>query len=838
MAKPPSFSSFTAQNVDTILTELSTTESGLSLQQAAERAKISGPNELSANQIKWYDIFLRQFHSAFLYLLIGSAILSLILHHFIDGLMILIFVLINALLGFYQEYRSEKTLQLLKHYIIAKTTVLREGAKTQITSSELVTGDIIFLQPGDIIPADIRFLRTENIVIDESILTGESVSVSKTHETLKQEISEPYKARNIGFSGTTVISGKATGVVVGIGKNTVIGNIATLTVETKRESSFQKSVNRLSNFILKLISATLIFIVIANILLKGSDVHLPTLLIFAIALAISVIPEALPVVTTFSFSRGALRLAKRKVVVKRLSAIEDLGGIEVLCTDKTGTITENVLSVHSCFPENSSALFFANLAVSLATNNDSFDTALQQALPNAERKNFSSFERLQEIPFDPIRRMNSVVVAKKNAHTLVVRGALESVLPLCTTMGGIPKSQILKWAQQEGSYGRRIIAVAKKNLTTLPLDDQIATEENNLEFVGLIAFEDPLKKTAASAIKNAEKLGVKIKIITGDSKDVAGAIAFQTGLITSPDDVLTGEELDKLSLRQQHDAVAKYAVFARIAPEQKYRIIQLLQEKYTVGFLGEGINDAPALKVANVAIVVQEASGIAREAADIVLLNKSLHVIVDGIKEGRKVFGNTAKYIKTTLASNFGNFYTVAIASLFIPFLPLLPLQILLINLLTDFPMIAIATDNVDDEELKLPKTYDIKEIALFATIMGILSSLVDFLFFLSFYKISPEVLQTNWFIGCVMTELIFLFSVRTKLPILRGNAPSRSLLVLSLAAFVVSIILPFTTIGQNVFSFITPTFEHLTRIVLLIVGYFVATEVVKRMYYRFATTT
>ncbi|HRN71189.1 MAG TPA: HAD-IC family P-type ATPase, partial [Candidatus Woesebacteria bacterium] len=378
------FAPYTIKTAEEALADFNVTKAGLSIHEAAKRINLFGQNELSAKQLHWYNILLRQFQSPFLYLLIGAALLSFILGEKIDGFMILLFVSINAFLGFYQEYRSEKTLQLLKQYVVAKAKIYRDGKEEVIKSSEIVPGDIIILQPGDIIPADIRFFQTENIIVDESILTGESVAVSKTHEKLAHEAKEIYKASNIGFSGTTISSGKGLGVVIGTGKNTAMGTITALTVETGHESSFEKGIGRLSNFILKLIIFTLIFIVIINILLKGSGVHIPTLIIFAIALAISVIPEALPVVTTFSFSRGALRLARKKVVVKRLSAIEDLGSIEVLCTDKTGTITENKLTVSSCYPTKNGTVLYASLATSLVSKGtnptDSFDIALLNAL--------------------------------------------------------------------------------------------------------------------------------------------------------------------------------------------------------------------------------------------------------------------------------------------------------------------------------------------------------------------------------------------------------------------------------------------------------------------------
>lgn len=827
------FSTHTTKSIDQIFNEFGTSEKGLSEETAAKKLKTSGHNELTARGTHWYDVLVRQFTSPFLYLLIGAATISFLLGHILDGSMILLFVAINALFGFYQEYKSEQTLKLLKRYIVATTKVYRNGHEEEVDNVALVPGDVVLLQPGDVVPADIRLFMSESLTVNESILTGESVAIVKSADVLPKEATETYQATNCCFSGTIIISGEGKGVVIGTGKNTVIGTITTLTVETHHKSSFEKSLGNLSSFILKLISITLVFIVAVNIFLKGADSNIPTLLVFAIALAISVIPEALPVVTTFSFAKGALLLAKNKVVVKRLSAIEDLGSIEILCTDKTGTITENKMSIHSYFPDKKAVLFAMGIAVNPTVKlTDSFDLAIYHELSKQEKDTMASYTRLHELPFDPKRKYNSVLVKNKKTFELYARGAAEKVLALCKNTGKAKTDEIMAWVTSEGTKGRRVLAVAKKVLASD--SKNLKDAEKLMSFVGLVSFIDPLKPTAHLAIKHANELGVQVKILTGDSPDVAGAIAFQAGLIQNPDDVILGDEFDAMSIEKKHEVAINYAVFARVSPEQKHAIIQLLQENHEVGFLGEGINDAPALKAANVAIVVQGASDIARDTADIVLLHKSLNVVIDGIREGRKIFGNTVKYIKATLASNFGNFYTVSISSLFIDFLPLLPLQILLINLLTDFPMIAVATDNVDTDELKRPRSYDVKEIALFSTVMGIVSSFFDFIFFILFYQISPQVLQTNWFIGSILTELVFLFAIRTRLSIFKAVSPSRTLLLLSLGAFITAIVLPFTVFGQKVFEFVTPTIHDVTTILLITWAYFIATECVKLLYYKF----
>lgn len=831
------FSYYTTKTGEEVLEELKTSKSGLTSQEAEARQKKYGPNELPGSQLHWWNVLFHQFKSSFLYLLLAAALLSFLFGETLDGLMILFFVGINATLGFYQEYRSELTLKLLKRYIVSKIKIWRDRQEMSIESTKLVPGDIILLEPGVIIPADVRLVNTQNLLIDESVLTGESTPVGKIEGELKDETREIYKAENLGFSGTSVVAGKGSGVVLNIGKNTAIGEITFLTVKTKHVSSFEKGLAKFSNFILRLTVATLIFMVLANILIKGSTVNISTLVIFAIALAVSVIPEALLVVTTFSLSRGALNLAKNKVIVKRLSSIEDLGSIEILCTDKTGTITENKLTVDTLYPQNENTILLsASLATPLSVqpNNfaDSFDIALWEALTNEDKTVWSQYKKLDEAPFDPERKRNSILVKKGDQSELIVRGAPENILNLCQDLTEKDKTLLSNWVRKQGEQGKRVIAVAKRRLAKEDFS-QLVKKENNLKFIGLISFIDPLKKTAEEAILKAEKLGVKIKILTGDSKEVAGAVAYTIGLTKDPQAVLTGDQFVSLTKDGKKEILEKFSVFARVSPSQKHAIIKLLQEKYEVGFLGEGINDAPALKAANVSIVVQGGSDIAREASDIILLNKNLNTIIDGVREGREVFANTAKYIRATLASNFGNFYTIAITSLFIKFLPLLPLQILLVNLLTDFPMIAVVTDNVDTEELKKPRTYNVREIALLATCLGVVSAIFDFIFFLLFYRISPQVLQTNWFIGSVLTELVFLFSIRTRFFMLKAKRPANTLLYLSVLTFIVTLVLPFTDFGHKIFSFVTPNINHLYLILFVVVLYFVTTEIVKLIYFR-----
>lgn len=830
------FAAYTVKDVESIFRELRTKSKGLTSLEAKEKSKQFGINQISATEIKWWQILGRQFKSPFIYLLLFAAGLAFFLGEKIDAYMIIGFVCVNTFLGFFQEYHSEKSLKLLKKFVVAKARVIRNGKEELIDSKELVPGDIVMIETGDIIPADLRLFKTNNLIINESVLTGESAPTNKNNRNSKKESKEITDANNIAFCETTVVEGQGIGVVINIGKNTVMGEVAKLTVETQRESTFEKGIAKFSKFILRMILVILVFLFVANILIKGRDASISELLLFSIALAVSVIPEALPVVTTLSLSRGALKLAQEKVVVKRLSAVEDLGSIEILCTDKTGTITENQLKVSNLESVNPHAcLFYATLASSFLAQkekepNNAFDLALYESLPAEEKNNLDKFVRLNELPFDPIRRRNSVLIKEGEKHTLIVRGAPESVLEICNNINS-QKKRLEKWIKSEGLAGHRIIAIAKKSDGLIK--NYTIAEERQLEFLGLISFIDPIKPSTPLAIKQAKKLGVKVKILTGDSREVAGTVALQVGIISDVKLVITGEDLDAMNKERLEEAVNNYNVFARVSPQQKYNIIEMLQKKHEVGFLGEGINDAPALKLANVALAVDHASDIARDAADIVLLNKSLDVIINGIKNGRAVFANTIKYLKITLISNFGNFYAIAIASLLINYLPMLPVQILLLNLLSDFPMIAIATDKVDSEELHRPRSYNIREVVLMAIILGLVSTVFDFIFFTVFKHSGAATLQTCWFIGSVLTELVLIFSVRTRFAFWRAKAPSLILSGLAVLAIVVTVTIPYLSIGEVLFKFMRPSFLNIITIIGIALTYFVITEIIKRYYYR-----
>jgi Mg2+-importing ATPase len=823
---------FTAKKVEVLLIELGSRQAGLFRQEAQKRLKEFGPNKILARETGAWEIFLRQLRSPFIYLLLAAAILAFLLGEYSNTLMIAIFMLINTSLGFYQEYHSERTVKLLKQHFTPHAHVIREGQEEKIGFEELVPGDIVVLEPGDIIPADMRLIEAKDLLVDESFLTGESEPVEKTTEEIKGVVDEAPKAKNMAFSGTAVSAGQGLGLVVVTGKQTIFGKITKLTAETKRESVFEKDIKRFSRYVLWLVLITVVLMFLANILVRQTKLNIGELSLFLIALAVSVVPEALPLVTTFSFSRGALRLAKEQVVVKRLASVEDLGAIEILCVDKTGTLTENQMTVDELYsPQKEKVLLYAALGSSAYRKElvkNPFDGALFQALPKEE--SIPTYEKIARLPFDPNLRRDTTLVKVGKNFELISRGAPEVITKLCG-MTEFDKKQADEWMVKEGKEGKRILAVGVKSFNQPPTD--LRKAEKGLRFSGLISFVDPIKNTAAEAVGKAEKLGVVIKVLSGDRKEVAQTVAEQIGLIEGPSELMIGEEFEHLSAEKQRIAVGKIKVFARVSPQQKYKIIQLLQQSYEVGFLGDGINDAPAMKLANVALAVKDAADVTREAADIVLIKKDLKVIVNGIKEGREIFANTTKYIGTTLSANFGNFYAMAAASMLISYLPMLPIQILLVNLLSDFPMIAMATDNVDSQEITQPRRYGIKSIISLAIVLGMVSSIFDFMTFAIFAQWSVVVLQTSWFMESILSELAFIFTARTRRFFLKSRGPSWVLAGLAGVAAVVTVIVPWLSSGEKLFGFHRPTVPQIGIIMAIVVGYFISSEVAKLLYLR-----
>ena len=783
---------------------------GLTAAEVKERQGLFGQNALPVPGHRLLKLVLRQFRGVFNLLLMAAAAITFILGDAIDGWFILIFVFLGTGLNVFQEHKSNAAADKLRTYLKSTITVRRDGQEQEVDTAGLVPGDILKLESGDIVPADALVLEQTDLLVDETTFTGESIPVGRAaNEALLQ--------------GVVIIRGSAEAEVTEIGVKTKLAGIAATASSVQAESELVKGVDRISNFILKSALITLLFVVLANVFIEGGDTDIPSFLVFAIALAVSVIPEALPLVLTFSLSRGALHFAKKDVIVKRLSAVQDMGSVNLLCTDKTGTITENRL-VHINDYIMEGTRFHPLMLARLAAHHlheripEPFDRAVDEALSEDQRAELVGYKILEEEPFEPDLRSNGSIVAGSGGLRLHIRrGSPEYFLSQGIAGGG----EVLEWLAAEESKGRRVLGVS--------YDDG-----SGAKFGGFVSFVDRLKETTAETIIEAERLNIGITIITGDALMVAQAVGREAGLVKESGEVMEAKVFLALPIQERKEKIGRIRVFARTTPEQKLELIQMLKEQYTVGYLGEGINDAPALKAAHVSMVVQSAADVARETADIVLLKNDLRVIVDGIRYGRETHANTLKYIRATLVSNFGNFYAVAVGSLFISFLPMLPKQLLLLNLLSDFPMMAIAFDRVPEQEIAKPQRYDLHSMYIIFITMGLVSTVFDFIYFGLFYRISPETLQTNWFIGSVMTELLLVFSIRSMLPIRKAGWPAPIITVLSVMAFGMAIALPMVPATASFFEFKSPSLSDLGLVVAIALLYLTVTELVKIPLVRF----
>lgn len=828
-----------------ILDEVDSTRFGLTQETALKRLGDIGPNTLPSKRATWQEVLLRQFKSAFIYMLLAAAAISFFVGDSkTDSIVILLIVLINTALGFIQEYRAENALELLKTFVDRKARVRRGGTEIIVSIKDIVPGDICILDAGDTLPADGYFLRAESAQVDESIMTGESKTVTKTTTPLASEPGDVYMATNIGFARTTLVAGNAEILVYATGAHTEVGSIVSHAQAMETTSAFEIEINNFSKLLLRLVLLLLPLLFVLDYFTHRESFDVVEFLLFFIALAVSAVPEALPLVTTIALSRGALLLAKKSVVPRRLSAIEDIGSIDILCTDKTGTITQNKMSVANFFGDENEVLRAA-LLVPLShkgvqsIQNIAFDDALLARATKELIIDIDGVARIDELPFDPIRRRASCLVREGDIDTLIIRGGLESVSSTSTNK---PTPEMLAWAKEQGERGMRVMAIARKSLHAGDVKELFGSHEADTTLLGAIAFEDPLKPSSIKAVAEARELGVTVKIITGDSAEVAGYVGIEAGIIASRDEVITGAELEKLTPNEKLAVVERCGVFARMMPLQKTEVINLLQNNHLVGFLGEGFNDTPALKAAHVGLTVSNASDMAQDAADIVLLDPSLDVITDGIKEGRKVFANSMKYLRSTLASTFGNSFTLALSSLFIPFLPMLPIQILVMNLISDFPMLTIATDNVDDAEVSKPRGYKAQDMIGIALLLGFVSSIFDFSTFgyfrqfaedVGIVKGNPAILQTAWFIESILTELVLVFAIRTRLPFLRAMGPSKVLLFATAFTALITVALAYFPPARAIMHFIALKPEHISVVIGLVVVYFFVSEGFKLLYYK-----
>jgi len=832
-----------------VLKHLSTRPSGLSSVEAQERLRQHGPNKvLGKEQRSVLSVLIFQFQNWLIITLLLATAISYLLGERLDAAVIFSLVILSVFLGFFQEYRAEKALAKLKKYITHKAHALRDGRWIRLNSQDLVGGDIVSLQLGNRVPADIRLLSCNGLMIDEAVLTGESFPVLKKSGSVSKEYTQPQKLSNMAFMGTFVSAGIGQGVVTAIGDQTFLGKTVKILEEKAPPSDFQKETRKFSAFLFRVTLIMALFVFSSNAILgKG----ILTSLLFALALAVGITPELLPVITTVTLSQGALRMAKRKVVVKRLISIEDLGNIDTLCTDKTGVLTEGIFSLVDSLDldgkSNQEILLDALLCSSWFEDrvrgaaSSPIDIAIWES-----RKATKLKEKVREChfvarnEFDSVRKRNSVVVRSKEDTWMIVKGATESVLDASTQVmrkgrrvriDNFTRESILHEVRKMEESGYRVMALAKRKLQPA----ESTPQEENLIFEGYLLFSDPVKKTAMESLQFLERLGVGIKVISGDSPTVVKKVAKETGLLASGSEVITGDILAKLKRGEFEEVVKRYNLFGRVTPDQKHQIVvSLTKEGHIVGFLGDGVNDAPALKAADVGIAVDTGTEIAKEAADIVLLKKDLTVLAKGIETGRKTFGNITKYILNTISANYGNMFTVMLSSLFLRFIPLLPSQILLNNFISDIPLLTIVTDNVDRGFIRKPGRWDIQMIARFMVYFGLLSSFFDLsliLPLLVLWKLDPSVFRTAWFVESALSEMIVTFAIRTRLPFYR-SAPSRWLLAASVFSSLAVVGLPFLKIGHSLFAFTLLPPLVWVWIVCVLTSYFGAIEFVKKRFF------
>ena len=819
---------------DEVLRRLEGCADGLSHDEAAVRLAQAGPNALRSHGARPLAVLIRQLRNPLLILLVAAALTSYAVGERASALIILAIICMSVGLGFFNEYRSELAVEALHSRLRHMALCIRDGEPQAIDVTELVPGDVVRLAVGDIVPADLRLLRTDGLECDEAVLTGESQAADKRSEP----VSAPESALDLtscAFMGTVVREGSGTGVIVCTGGRTEFGAIALRLGERQPQTAFQRGLRDFSLLLVRVTAVLVGSILFINIALGRSVLES---VLFALAIAVGLTPQLLPAIVTVSLSTGAKHLAEHSVVVKRLVSIEDLGNIVVLFTDKTGTLTEGAITFSAAMDVTgrpSSAVLLAGLLCNDATLSDGRvvgGNQLDQALwgaPGAHDTGAEHARRIAGVPFDYERRLASVLVEPDGApRRIVVKGAPEAVIERCGTVD--PQAQAV--LDREFAAGSRVIAVASRpaeGRTTLSADD-----ERDLELAGFLAFVDRPKADAHEALDRLRRLDVHVKVITGDNARVAQKVCADIGLVV--EGTLTGPDLDRLDDAQLAAALGSTTIFARVTPEQKSRVIKAQRALgATVGFLGDGVNDAVALHDADVGISVETATDVAKDAADIVLLDKDLGILAGGVVEGRRIFANTMKYVLMGTSSNFGNMFSAAGASLFLSFLPMLPTQILLNNLLYDASEMAIPTDNVDEEQLERPSHWDTAFIRSFMTFFGPISSIFDFATFgimLWVFNAHAPLFRSGWFVESLATQCLVIFAIRTRrIPFLRSRA-SRPLTIATFAVVAIGVVLPYSSFAHAL-GFTALPVGFLLTLGVLIPLYLLLIELGKRRFYR-----
>ncbi|MCW3996000.1 MAG: magnesium-translocating P-type ATPase [Candidatus Bathyarchaeota archaeon] len=845
--------------INDVLSKLKTTTTGLTSKEADKRLELYGRNEIARKKKRAAIFnFLSRLKSPLVIILMIAGGVSAALGSYASTIVIYIMVFLSVSLAYYQENNASKAAELLREKVATSATVLRDNKKQEIKLHDIVPGDIIYLSAGDITPADARVIEAKDLFVNQSSLTGESFPVEKTPNPIKAKGSSIAEWTNYLFMGTSIVSGTATAVVVKTGSLTEYGKIALKLVEKAPETEFEAGIKKFGFLIMQVTFLLVIFVFMIQSLLHPDANGILQALLFAVALAVGLTPELLPMIITINLSKGAQAMSKKGVIVKRLSSIETFGSMNVLCTDKTGTLTENqiklIFHIDMNGKDDQKVLLYSYLNSRLQTG---LKSPLDEAILKHEELDIALFSKIDEVPFDFVRRRVSVVVEKERQRFFIAKGAPEEIFKVCSyyelddvisDLSEETRKRIEQKYLDLSAEGLRVLGVAYKKLKEEKATCSV-NDENDMVFLGFVAFLDPPKETAKQSIELLNKAGVELKILTGDNELVTRKVCSELAFEVKA--VVLGSEITKMSDEALSAVVEEANVFARVTPAQKDRIISLLKSNgHVVGFMGDGINDAPSLKTSDVGISVNNAVDVAKESADIILLKNDLTVLGEGVLEGRKTFGNTMKYIMMGVSSNFGNMFSAAGGSIFLPFLPMLPIQILLNNLLYDTSQTVMTTDNVDAEYIRKPKRWDISFIRRFMVTIGPVSSLFDYATFFTMIFIFGTPLgltaagvpiataaqqaqfQTAWFVESLSSQTLVVLIIRTRQVPFWKSKPSKYLAAMLLFVIGFAMVVPYTPLG-DFFGFEPPPPAFYLVLAGILGTYALLAEAVKRWFYK-----
>ena len=830
-----------------ILTKYHTKEEGLTNKEAQKRLNNNGKNIVikEVNRSIFYFIF-NSLKEEFIIILLVLAVINFSLGDKIGSLVIVLIAIISILIRVLEDYSAYKFNKKLRSKIVSTTKVIRDNKELEIKVENVVVGDIISLNAGSIIPADCIVVNSKDLFVNESVFTGESIPVEKK-ETNKKEYDNLFDIKNVLYMSSSVISGTAKAIVVKTGFDTYLGKIGKEINTKKNITAFDKGMKDITNMLIKFMVVICLIILLVDGIIRSNFTEA---ILFAFSVAVGITPSMLPMIVNVNLTKGTKALAKKKVLVKHIESIQNLGAIDTLCTDKTGTLTENKIVLQKYIDvlgnEDNSILEYAYI-------NSYYSSGMKNIVDRAimiygSKHNLDNilpkYEKIDEIPFDYNRKVMSIIVRNKNTYRMITKGAMEEVLKRCTKVKVKGKEEdltkelidiVTNKAKEMATSGMQVLALAAKKTEkgVLSFDEN---SEKEMTFIGFVAFLDSPKKDVKKVINKLRKYGVKTKILTGDNPYSTTMVASLAGI--NSDEILTGAEIDKLSDKALSIKVEEIDVFARLNPIQKERVVRILKSNgHVVGYMGDGINDAPSLRQSDVGLSVNTATDIAKETSDMILLEKNLEVIADGIIEGRKVYGNIIKYMKMALSADFGDVFSIMIASIFLPFLPLLPIQMLFQDFIYDFSQIGIPYDNVDEEFITFPKKWNTKGIAKFMIVMGITSSIIDVLAFLTFWHLlgynsidKESYFQTAWFITSLITELMIIYNVRTSKDIFNSR-PSKVLLSLTLLSSILTIVTPILLHNVLSFHFEILSIKFYLYLLSLVILYVLIVSIVKRIY-------